>query len=175
MSTSSEQTKQKSSTLAKKLEKLARIIPGIAGYQDREKMRDSDKRIRIHLSEKIESTKDLIEQVKQYLTEKKKLQLLSPLDQFTRRLDRMRDSIKYASYGYRGIFDQEQADLEALDKIYSFDLSLIEQVEGLHTEATELKKQSENEEMVREGLKGLEKRREDLEEILSQRNQYLSS
>jgi len=175
MSTSSEQTKQKSSTLAKKLEKLARIIPGIAGYQDREKMRDSDKRIRIHLSEKIESTKDLIEQVKQYLTEKKKLQLLSPLDQFTRRLDKMRDSIKYASYGYRGIFDQEQADLEALDKIYSFDLSLIEQVEGLHTEATELKKQSENEEMVREGLKGLEKRREDLEEILSQRNQYLSS
>jgi len=151
MSTSSEQTKQKSSTLAKKLEKLARIIPGIAGYQDREKMRDSDKRIRIHLSEKIESTKDLIEQVKQYLTEKKKLQLLSPLDQFTRRLDKMRDSIKYASYGYRGIFDQEQADLEALDKIYSFDLSLIEQVEGLHTEATELKKQSENEEMVREG------------------------
>jgi len=170
MSNSTKQTKQKSSTLAKKLERLARIIPGIAGYQDRDKMRESDKRLRLHLAEKIELNKKTIEQITKHLTEKKKLSLLLPLSQFTEGLVRMRDSLKYAPYGYRGIFDNEQADLEALNKIYDFDLSLLEQVEELHMEAVELKKQSENDDKIREGLEGLEKRREDLEEILSQRN-----
>ena len=166
----SEQTTPKHSTLAEKLEKLARIIPGIAGYQDREKMRESDKQVRLHLADKIRLIKKTIVKITQCLAEKKKLSILLPLDQFAGELTRMGDSLKYAPYGYRGVFDHEQADLEALDKIYSFDLSLIEQVEKLHTEAMELNKQGENEEKIREGLKGLEKSYEDLEEILSRRN-----
>ena len=170
MPTSSEQTTSKPSTLAKKLEKLARIIPGIGGYQDRERMRESDKQVRLFLAEKIEVIKKAIEQIKKHLTEKKNLNLLPYLDQFTRELDRMRDTLKYAPYGYKGIFDLKQVDLEALNKIYSFDLFLLEQLEEFYTEAMEFKKQGGNEKMMREGLQTLEERRENFEEILFQRN-----
>ena len=73
MAPSSKTLTSSPSTHTHTLERLARIIPGIAGYQDRENIRENDKQVRIHLAEKIEQIKKAVFKVIQSLTEKKKL------------------------------------------------------------------------------------------------------
>jgi hypothetical protein len=48
-------------SVADKLEKLARLVPGVAGYQDAEKARTTDKMVRLRLTEAIEGLKREVE------------------------------------------------------------------------------------------------------------------
>jgi hypothetical protein len=170
MAISSKSTLSSPNTLTRTLERLARIVPGISGYQDRETIRDNDKQVRTHLAEKIGQIKKAVYMITQSLTEKKTLTLIGPLDRFTRKLDRMRDTLTYAPYGYSGVFDLTRIDLNELDKLYSFDLSLLEQVETLYTEVLKLEKESGDERIIADRLKVLETHREHLEAKLTRRN-----
>ena len=40
-------------TTAAKLERLVRILPGVAGYQDRERARETDKQLRMRLGDEL--------------------------------------------------------------------------------------------------------------------------
>jgi len=83
-------------SIAQKLEKLARLIPGVAGYQDKENSRNTDKTIRLRLTEELLDLKmDLEEEIKFY-TERKKLSVLPQLDQLASKLDKLGNMIKYA-------------------------------------------------------------------------------
>jgi hypothetical protein len=56
--------------LSDAMKKLARILPGIAGYQDRETLRDTDKAVRMKLAGELEGIRLSVESDKRNKSKK---------------------------------------------------------------------------------------------------------
>jgi hypothetical protein len=113
------------------LEKLASAIPGISGYQAREGRRDTDKRLREWIASQLDRVKDRVEDAKLALTNAGNLQALNELGLLHRRLQGATDSIRFATYGYSGFFDQVKVKDAELEQLYAHDLRVLDAVKEL--------------------------------------------
>ncbi len=130
-------------TLAEKIERLVRHLPGIAGYQDRETSRSTDKVVRQRLSSRLDEVVREIERVKAKCADDKDLSSLALLDRLSTKLDRLSHTVMYASYGYRGLFDDRKFGSDGLAQLYAFDLGLLDGLEALGVKARELRQGGE--------------------------------
>lgn len=121
------------------LERLTDKIPGYSGYVDRERRRDIDKLHREHLADRLRSIKAPLTDVMRELTNGGRLFEVGPLDLALKKLDRIENRVRFASYGYSGFFDVVKIEQPQLDAIYRFDLGLVEHIDKLEAEAGELK------------------------------------
>ncbi len=152
-------------------EKLIRMVPGIAGYQGRERVRDADKLLRKTLADQVASYQERVEEVKRALVEKKDLRLLSPLDRLTRRMAQSRDTLTFSSYGYTGIFDLAHIGDAELERIYQFDLSLAEKIGKLGVAAEALSSKYSQEEALPGAIQELDNALKDFMTTLAERSQ----
>jgi hypothetical protein len=120
--------------VAQLLEKLTRIIPGIPGYQDREKRRDADKAVRTKAATEISRCRGLLSETMNDLSRSgglRNLRIIGNLERLVTRLDRIEDEMRYAPSGYAGWFDREGITLEDLERLYEYDLGLLSASETL--------------------------------------------
>ena len=120
--------------VAELLEKLTRIIPGIAGYQDREKRRDADKTVRTKAATEISRCRDLLSEAMNDLSRSgglRNLRVIGNLERLVTKFDRIEDEMRYAPSGYAGWFDREGITLEDLERLYEYDLGLLSAAETL--------------------------------------------
>jgi len=150
-------------------ERLVRLIPGLAGYQGREKVREADKIFRAALAEKLSQLQGRVEEVKEDLVGRKDLHSLPQLDLLTRRMAQSRDTITFSSYGYSGAFDLAHTGKPELERIYRYDLSLAEQLNGLGRMVEEFSSQASREGVRPEAIQGLEKALKDFMDHLAKR------
>jgi len=115
-----------------------RKIPGVRSYLEREHRRETDKKLREHLASRLQEFRSQMKKITLDLTDKGQMESLARLDRFSSRLQQMADTIRYASYGYSGIFDLEKIREEELDRLYSFDLSLVEELEKIQKSVGEI-------------------------------------
>ena len=113
------------------LEKLADKIPGLSGYRARDDRRETDKRLREYIATRLDGVKAKVDGVKLDLTNQGNLAALNGVGQFHRRLQRLTETIRFASYGFSGLFDQVKIKEAELDKIYNHDLKMVEVVDLL--------------------------------------------
>jgi hypothetical protein len=113
-------------TVASQLERLARFVPGVAGYQDRENARATDKELRLRLVQELRRLVQVLDDHKARLAEARDFSALPRLDRLAGRLERMGRTVEFASRGYTGLFDLHAVDVEVLDQLYAFDLGLFE-------------------------------------------------
>ncbi|MBW1716144.1 MAG: hypothetical protein JRJ77_10025 [Deltaproteobacteria bacterium] len=121
-------TKEK---VAKILTKTARVLPGIGSYQDKESVRESDKRLRDRISTELAHGMETLERLKTEISRKGSLSFLKELDDISTHMDKLSRTIRYASRGYAGVFAQNQVDEKALSDLFEFDLSIKEDIGGL--------------------------------------------
>jgi hypothetical protein len=124
--------------LSDAMKKLARIVPGIAGYQNRETLRDTDKAVRLKLAGELQEIRFSIEDEKRLLMEKKDLSLLPALDRITSLLEKTANLSKFSSRGYSGIFDTFRFTDEKIDKLYSFDLGLFDDIGSIRASVKDI-------------------------------------
>lgn len=113
------------------LERIAAKIPGIKGYVDRELRRDVDKMQRDWLAQQLDRGRGSVqEQIRQWSRTGNlgNLDLASSLD---KALDRLANRIRHADYGYTGFFDVVKIKETELDRLYEFDVGLMDTVEDL--------------------------------------------
>jgi len=113
-------------TVASQLERLARFVPGVAGYQDRENARATDKELRMRLVQELRRLVQVLDDHKARLAEARDFSALPRLGRLAGRLERMGRTVEFASRGYTGLFDLHAVDVEVLDQLYAFDLGLFE-------------------------------------------------
>lgn len=114
------------------LEKLADAIPGLKGYRDKEARRDTDKRFREYLANRLETGgKKGIDEAKRKMVNQGQLDGLAELDRLSDKLFKIANMIRHATYGYSGFFDQVKIEEAELDRLYQYDLSLVTEVEAL--------------------------------------------
>ena len=113
------------------LERIADSIPGLSGYRERESRRDTDKRLRDHLARRLDRSLENLDSARREATAAGDLEPLDEIGRLDRRLRRASDSLRHASYGYTGAFDQVRMRDEELERIYRFDLGLLDHVEAV--------------------------------------------
>ncbi|MBU7013361.1 MAG: hypothetical protein HXS52_02820 [Theionarchaea archaeon] len=114
------------------LERLELIVPGFKGYKEKEIRREQDKALRMRLVRALDGLKyDLIGMEEEYPDDLKKVK---ELETFIARIQKLKDEIEHADYGYAGFFDLNHIDEDTLDLIYEHDLKvfdLISRVKGI--------------------------------------------
>ena len=131
------------------LERLTEKIPGYSGYMDKERRRDIDKLHREHLADRLRGFKAPLTDIMRELSSSGRLFEVGPVDLAIKKIDRLENRVRFASYGYAGFFDVVKIEQEQLDSIYQFDLKLVEHVDKLEAKVGELKAKA----ATAEGLK----------------------
>jgi len=121
------------------IERLTEKIPGYSGYVDRERRRDIDKRHREQLADRLRAAKAPLTDLMRELTGSGRLMEIGPVDQALKKLDKLENRVRYASYGYAGFFDAVKIEQPQLDAIYQFDLAFVEHAEKVESKLGELK------------------------------------
>ncbi|TAK06256.1 MAG: hypothetical protein EPO39_09365 [Candidatus Manganitrophaceae bacterium] len=155
--------------LAQQLKRLARMVPGVAGYQDMEALRDTDRMVRIRLAADLRECERDIEGVKRRLMEKKDLALLPGLDYLTAKMEKLSNVLRYAGQGYRGLFDPYPVDQEKLEQLYAFDLRLFDEVHAIQEKVGALEEKSADPSAIKETIHHLDEDLDQLERVFSTR------
>ena len=156
-----------------RVERWLAKIPGVRTYRDREHRRETDKHLREHLAARLLEARSGLTRTTLEMSKKGQLGPLAELDRLSSRMQQMADTIRYANYGYAGIFDLEKIREEELDRLYTFDLSLMDDLEGIQSKVAELSPQNPPEKLnpaieeVGHLLDGLEKK-------FRQRNDFMT-
>jgi len=115
------------------LERLAARIPGIQGYIDRELRREVDKMQRDWLAEQVDRAREGLNGKVRDWSRTGNLSNLDLASTAEKALDRFGNRIRHADYGYTGFFDAVKIREPELDRLYEFDLALMDAVEELAT------------------------------------------
>lgn len=110
------------------LEKLASEIPGLAGYRERENRRETDRRIREYLAKRLDDGRARLNDARNRATDAGELNLLDAIGRLDRTLQKSVSSLRFADYGFSGLFDQLKIKEAELDQIYAYDASLVADV-----------------------------------------------
>jgi hypothetical protein len=135
-------TKEKVANIFKS---MVQIFPGMPSYQEREGLRAQDKVIRTQLASRITEQVERIGEIKAELTNRAMLKPLADLDRLARKLMRLADTIRFASYGYGGLFAATPVDEQKLAALYDYDISLHQEVEELAVAVGTLRQRQDDE------------------------------
>jgi hypothetical protein len=156
-------------------ERILAALPGFRGYKEKELRRESDRLIRDHLYQRLmEARKDLKETF-QKLSDNRVHEVLTDMDRFIMRFDRVSEKINHASYGYAGFFNIVKIEEEKLDKMIAFDTNLLDDVENMVKEADTFRKEvvKKQLEKVRDHMSSLDDMLETLEEAFEEREEVI--
>lgn len=151
------------------LQELMSSIPGFEGYHDRQVRRKADAMVREHLVGLLDDIRRDLDKVIQRWSRTKGLAHLNDLDRVRSPLGKVRDTIRFADYGYTGWFDAVKIKQAELDALYEYDLSLREQIAqvGAAIEVLGAAEESNLSELVDGAVAVIEK----LEDAFKQREQ----
>ncbi len=108
------------------LGKIRNFLAGFVGYVERENRREADKLLRETIARRYEEQWDRISEVQRQLMSEGLLEFVDDLEAAAVKLRAFIDRVKWASYGYAGFFDAVRINADELEKIYAFDLALLE-------------------------------------------------
>lgn len=161
---------QEESGWAEGLERLARLIPGVGRYQDREGLRETDKRVRVYLAELLTDFTRTVEGAERRLSEANRLDRMPALDRVVRLLSTLADRIRFASYGFAGIFDLHKIRERELAAMHRFDIGLVEAIAHLRAPVQALAETGADETTFIPALQTVEAGLQDFERTLGERD-----
>ncbi len=113
------------------LERIASHIPGVAGYREREARRETDRRLREFLAERLDEGRNGLNALRNRATDAGEFKALDAIGRLDRALQKSVSSLRYADYGFSGLFDQVKIREAELDEVYAYDTALIADVVAL--------------------------------------------
>jgi len=113
------------------LGKIRNTLSGFIGYFDRENRREADKLLRATIANRYEQQWNRISAIQRQMIEAGSLEAVDQLEAAAIKLRTFIDRVKVASYGYAGFFDAVRINENELQKIYSYDLQLLEDVKNI--------------------------------------------
>lgn len=108
------------------LKKLLAKLPGFKGYFIRTDRRAADKLLRETIAGKFQAQWQRLSAIQRDLVSSGNLDVLDDIEIGAIRLRQFIDRVKTAAYGYAGLFDAVKVKEEELEKVYQYDLTLLE-------------------------------------------------
>lgn len=145
------------------LERVIDFIPGWSGYQKRQKRRAADRLLRQTLAGKLQEQRRRLDAAQRKLIDNGRLDLVDDAERAVTQLKTFTDRIRFASYGYAGLFDAVKIGESELKQLYDFDAALVEYAERLDTANDHLRT------AISEG-EGIEQTLDVIQEIVQEAN-----
>lgn len=123
---------------ADRVESWMARVPGVRTYREREHRRETDKKLREHLASGLQEVRSQLKKIVLDSSTRGEMDSLAGLDRLSSHLQQMIDAIRYAAYGYGGIFDLEKIRQDELDRLYNFDFTLAEDLERIRKSVEEI-------------------------------------
>jgi hypothetical protein len=120
------------------LERLGDKIPGFRGFQNRELRRDVDKLQREHISHRLTQLKTRVREKAGRYTDAGRIGSLQPFDRIEKRLEGLSQTVRFSDYGATGLFDPVKIKEAELERLYRFDLSVLQDLEALDAAVTDI-------------------------------------
>lgn len=159
-------------TVAERLEELSARIPGVVGYRQREACRETDKSVRLRLAAGLEDLKGELEREQRRRTEAHEFLHLASLGHLTSKLDKLANLVRFASRGYRGLFDAYKLSEEKLQRLYGFDVDLLDAVEALRNDVVPVCDQRDDD-LLSQAITRLDEQLDSFAAVFSQRANIL--
>jgi hypothetical protein len=150
------------------LQKLGSLVPGYAGYADRERRRESDQALRLSVAARLGAARAALDRRTAECARTGRFDVLEPLDAVSRRVAALADAVRHAPAGYSALFDAGTVDAAELDRLYNLDLEVQSACERLVEEAERLPAAVDQ-----EALERVEQLQEDADAALRRRTESL--
>jgi len=111
--------------------KVRNFLAGFIGYFDRENRREADKLLRETIAQRYEEQWGRISELQRQFVSEGQLELIDDLEAAAIKLRAFIDRVKGASYGYAGFFDAVRINRDELERIYEYDIALLEGAQTL--------------------------------------------
>jgi len=157
------------------LEKIKRFIPGYDGYVNRDNSRELDTMLRNRLASSLETNKVKISNTVSNLSSAGRLFESSSIDKIDKKNETAIAKFKSAARGYSGAFDVVKVKEEKLAQLYSFDESLLTNVESVCGLFSELENASKSGGDLKEPIAKIGAALDDLIQKFSDRENILSA
>ena len=152
-------------------EKVASIIPGYRGYQQKEKIRESDRLVREEVFRLLRLAVRDIDHTYGALVNKGD-RLYDYTDKTKIRLDRLAERVRHSEYGYAGRLDPIKFGEEGLLSLVRFDYSLIEKGQQIASASGTIKNLSTSGVLAEKQLDDLNEAINQMENTLSERKEH---
>lgn len=162
-------------TVANRLERLVRFVPGVAGYQDRENSRATDKQVRMRLVGDLQRVIQAIEEDKERLAASGDLSSLPRLDRLAGRLERLSRTVEFAGRGYSGLFDLHTVDGDTLAQLYAFDLGLFDALSAMRARAEAVRASLADGESLKNATEQMRAALDDFGELFDKRRRIVDA
>jgi hypothetical protein len=120
------------------LKKIELAIPGFRGYRKREDLRIADSLLRAQLADRLKNIVTQLEQCRQDLVKRMELELLEDAARLVNNIQKTENRIRHAEQGYSGISADFRIEVEELNRLYEWDLRLLEDIDKIKSEAAAL-------------------------------------
>lgn len=154
------------------LERWLRLLPGYAGYKEKEQRRDADRILREAIRHRLLEIADRLLGLQRELAERD-LSQADELDRVVRRIQTLADQIGVARYGYAGFFDAIRIHERELEALYRFDADLLQKAEEFQEDLNALSQALRGDGEPRIALQGLESRIQELQRAWEKRMEIL--
>lgn len=138
-----------------KLQTLMKKIPGFEGYLDREKRRHADSVHRDYLTKLLSSKKRAIQDIGATLLENGGMKYMTAVDSLANNVDKVSNRIRSAGSAGGNFFGLVDVNTELLDRIYEYDLALLQEVEALDEKINTLESAAETNDNVKPAIAGV--------------------
>lgn len=121
------------------LKKIELSIPGFRGYRIREDLRTADNILRSYIADQIETEiKRPIEGIAEKLTKLLELDSIGEVRECINQIKGLEAKVRHAEHGYSGVSPQFKTEEKELNRIYEFDLALLNQLRDIQGKAHSL-------------------------------------
>ncbi len=148
-------------------------LPVIGDYQNKERRREADRRLREGIALALEASRQRIVEIERLLLNKGKLTALPYVDVAATRLQILIDRIRTAPSGYAGFFDMETIREPELAKLHQFDQGVAAAVPEIDARIDAMQQAIEAGEDYSQSLVDLIKDIDDLGERLDHRKEAI--
>ena len=153
-------------------ERVASFIPGYRGYQQREKIRESDRLVREELYRRLRIAIRNLDQAYNSLVTTDNTNS-SSVESVKRRTDKLAEGIRHAEYGYAALLDPVKIEREELLALVNFDSSLLTAVQEIVTGTDGLKKKLTAGKFDGESVSALGDSVDALSDLFTERKQHM--
>ena len=153
------------------IKKLQSFLPGYNKYRSCEDLRSADNIIRKELAAKLEIVENNVKQSRENISRDMDFDLINRIGELVNISHRITEKVRHAEQGYAPwISGDVRIEEDELNRLYEFDLSLVENIKVLITESNDLEKASiDKAENRSERIARMRTSIQDFENVFSQR------
>jgi hypothetical protein len=121
------------------LKKIQSFIPGFRGYRFKEDLRDADRMLRMQLADRLSKHRRGLEECRSTLVQSGGFKELDTVGGLINHFKKMEGQVTHAEMGYSGISADIAIKEDELNRLYEYDVSMLEHIAAIGASIDSLK------------------------------------